>query len=130
MHSLQSEMSRLKNQLGRYSKKAVMNTESIYTPTESLAKQTFTNAVTDLEEEEYNSQYQGTNYENMGEELNTAENDNDYINLIPDYQYSEMDLKQNSYGNGNKQQNFGESLISQEDERENYGGIWIINEVF
>jgi len=90
MHSLQSEMSRLKNQLGRYSKKAVMNTESIYTPTESVAKQTFTNAADELEELEYNSQFQGTDYDKMAEQINTVENDNDYINLIPDYQYSEI----------------------------------------
>jgi len=109
MHSLQSEMSRLKNQLGKYSKKAVMNTESIYTPTESVAKQTFTNAADELEEIEYNSQFQGTDYDKMAEQMNTAENDNDYINLIPDYQYSEM---------GNENFKDDEDIM---DERENYG---------
>ena len=104
MHSLQSEMSRLKNQLGRYSKKAVMNTESVYTPSESVAKQNYMNTA---EEEEYmgRENTQENDYENMRGQIHT----DDYINLIPDYQYSEMAMS-----GGNNQ--------AQEDDRENHGG--------
>jgi len=108
MHSLQSEMSRLKNQLGRYSKKAVMNTEPSYTPTESVAKQNYLNTA-EAEEEfgtEHNNNVYENNYENTGEDMREQINTDDYINLIPDYQYPEMGM---SGGN-------------QEDDRENYGG--------
>ncbi len=85
-----------------------MNTETDYTPSESLAKQNYLNTA---EEEEYmgteNTQ-ENNNFENMEEPMQT----DDYINLIPDYQYDEMGI---SNSHNNHQQ-------TQEDDRENYGG--------
>ncbi len=85
-----------------------MNTETDYTPSESLANKNYSNTA---EEEEYmgtENVQENNDFENMEEQMHT----DDYINLIPDYQYSEMGI---SNSHNNHQQ-------TQEDDRENYGG--------